>query len=261
LGMKTYAGLLRPVLTQAPFEVSVVGDVDETKVTTLMAQTLGALPPRRASVRQRPDAWFLRVGATDLPTLRAYHQGPATKAAVGAIWPLYVAEPSRRPEEVAIMILGRVFEDALNHRLREDLGLTYGPNVTVKTPDFGDQGLLEVVVETTPADTDKVAAEIQAVANALAAGQVSDAEVETARRPLAALQDKAMRGNAYWAAALVAAPNLKDRTDEIVQVPALLASVTPTDVRKAAADWLKRKPLVILVDPTSAATVTTAAVP
>jgi zinc protease len=249
LHMKDYAQLLQPVLTQAPLEVTIVGDVTEASATELVAQTLGALPARRQGLRDRPDAWFIHYAAGDLPTVRATHEGPADKAVVGAVWPLYVAEPARRREEMALSVLKGVLDDALRHRLREELGLTYGANVSMTTPDFGDQGDLEAYVQTSPADADKVAGEIQAVARRLALGQFSDADVEAARKPLVAAMNQQMGTNLYWAGELSGAETLQDDIDEIRQTPILLAAVTPDEVRKVAMTWLVRKPLVVVVAP------------
>ena len=249
LHMKDYAQLFQPLLTQAPLAVTIVGDVDEASATELVAQTLGALPARPPGLRDRPDAWFIRYPSGALPTVHATHEGPADKAIVGAAWPLYVAEPARRREEMALNVLKGVLDDALRHRLREELGLTYGPEVEMQTPDFGDQGVFEAYVQTSPADAEKVASEIQAVAQHIALGQITDAEVETARKPLLAALTQEMATNRYWAGELSGAEVLQDDIDEIRQVPVLLAQVTPDEVRKAAVTWLARKPLVVVVTP------------
>jgi zinc protease len=247
--MKDYAQLYRPLLTEAPLDATIVGDVDEATATELVAQTLGALPARKPGPRDRPDAWFVRYASGPLPTVHATHEGPADKAIVGAVWPLYVAEPARRREEIALNLLKGVLDDAVRHRLREDLGLTYGPEVIMDSPDFGDQGSMEVYVATSPADAETVAREIKATAQRLALGQFSDADVETARTPLLAGFEKLTLTNKYWAGELSGAPDLQDDIDEIRQMPVLLAAVTPEEVRGAARAWLARKPLVVIVTP------------
>jgi len=251
--MADFARVLKPALTQAPFEVAIVGDVDEATASELVAQTLGALPARTPTPRERPDAWFARYADTELPTVRVTHDGEADKAMAGALWPLYVAEPARRREETALHLLSRVLDNALRHRLREDLGLTYGPSVAMSSPDHGDQATIRVAVETSPADVEMVGRELQATAAKLASGQITDADIEAARTPMAAEIVEAMATNNWWAAELVAAPQLQDSLDEINQTSALLSSVTPDEVRQAARKWLARKPLVVLVTPAAPA--------
>ena len=105
-------------------------------------------PPPRG---RRADTWFLRFPDHDLAPIQATYDGPADKAMVGLTWPLYVATPTRRREEVSLLLLARVFDDALRHRLRQELGKTYGPNVETQMPDYADQGVLQARVETAPA--------------------------------------------------------------------------------------------------------------
>ncbi len=250
--MADFSRVLKPVLTQAPFEIAIVGDVDEATATELAAQTLGALPARAQTDRRRPDAWFAHYSEAELPTVHATHDGEADKAVVGAVWPLYVADPARRREEVALIVMTRVLSDALRHRLREDLGLTYGPSVAMSSPDHGDQATIEAAVETSPADVEMVGREIQATAAKLASGQITDADVEAARKPMVAETEAAMATNIWWSRELVAAPQLQDSLDEINQTSALLSSVTPDEIRQAARSWLTRKPLVVVVTPAGA---------
>src|SRR5262249_20749296 len=123
-----FSRLLWPALTEAPLMVTVVGDVDEAQATRLVAATFGALPPRRERPRERPDAWFLRVPDHPFATVRVSHEGSAEKAVLRIVWPLYVAERSRRREEFALGILAKVLENEVFHRVRQELGKTYSPS-------------------------------------------------------------------------------------------------------------------------------------
>ena len=99
LRMSDFQRLLKPALTQAPLEVTIVGDVDETVATELVGATFGALPPRTDTPRKRGDTQFLRFPAGELPTVHVTHEGPETEAYVGVVWPVYVAVPERRREK------------------------------------------------------------------------------------------------------------------------------------------------------------------
>lgn len=157
---------------------------------------------------------------------------------------------------MALSVLNGVFDDALRHRLREELGLTYGPEVGVTTADLGDQGDLETYVQTSPADADRVADEIQSTARRLAQGGVTDAEIEAARKPLVAALSKKMATNQYWLDELSGADHPQDAIDDIRQRPQLLSAVTPDEVRRAAATWLMRKPIIVVITPAVAKTAT-----
>ncbi|HEX8568890.1 MAG TPA: insulinase family protein, partial [Caulobacteraceae bacterium] len=126
--------MMRPVLREAPLEVTVVGDIDEAKAVDAVARTLGALPRRSGSAARSANPPFLRFPANPPAEIRATHEGAAEKAVAGVIWPLYVAVPERRREEYALQLLGGVFSDALRRRVREALGKSYSPGVGVSMP-------------------------------------------------------------------------------------------------------------------------------
>src|SRR5207245_161911 len=55
--------IFKPAMTQAPMEVTVVGDLDESTAVDAVGRTLGALPARSSAPRARPDTFFLRYPA------------------------------------------------------------------------------------------------------------------------------------------------------------------------------------------------------
>lgn len=252
LHMGDIASLLKPAITQAPLEVTVVGDVGEDTVRTDVADTFGALPPRQSAPRKRDDTLFLRFPDHPLPLVRVTHEGPADQALVGVMWPLYVATPERRREEVALTLLGEVFDNALRHRVRQDLGKSYAPDVGLYSPDHADQAYMQATVLTEPADVDQVLAATRGVARKLAAGDFTDEDVEDARKPILAKLAEEQNSTDRLAAALSGSSIRSDGLDEWREVPKLLATVTPAEIRKAAADWLSHAPLVIEVMPRAA---------
>jgi zinc protease len=81
--------LYRPVLTEAPLEVTLVGDMPEHRMIELVAATFGALPPRTA-VPNPNHAYVMRYGDAR-PHVEAFHEGPVDQAALTALWPLFVS--------------------------------------------------------------------------------------------------------------------------------------------------------------------------
>lgn len=252
LRMDDFARLLKPALTQAPLEITIVGDVDEATASALVADTFGALPPRTGGSRERGDTVFMHFPDGALPTLHATHDGPAEQTLVGCVWPLYVATPERRREELAILILSRVFDAALRHRVRQELGQAYSPEVGIYTPDHADQGYLGAIVMTTPHDADLVLDETQKIAARLARGEFSDADIEDARKPLVAKYAADQNTNERLLSAISGSSVTDEGIDEFRAVPELLGQITPAEVRKAAADWLTRAPMAILIAPSAA---------
>ncbi|HWE45475.1 MAG TPA: insulinase family protein [Caulobacteraceae bacterium] len=245
-----FARLLKGPVTQAPLEVTVVGDIDEATVTKLVGETLGALPARKPADRARNDTRFLVFPQTLPPTVRATHEGPKEKAMVGVVWPLFEADRSKRREEYALNLAARVLSDELRHRVRQELGKTYTPQVTLQAPDRADQAYVVATVETAPGELDAVASEIVKSAQKLAATDGVTADMlERARQPLLTALDAHRQTNAWWLEAMDGSAAdtqvITDATDQ----QRLYREITLDEVRKAAATWLRRPPLVTTVAP------------
>jgi len=248
-----FARLLKPALTSAPVELTIVGDVDEATAIKLVARSFGALAPRPPRNGARADSRFLRVGDRSFPVIRKTYQGPADRAAAQLIWPLYVANASRRAEEYALKLTAAIFDTELRQRIRTELGKSYSPQVATQTPDDADQGILVAQIESNPADVDQLVAETQAVASKIAAGGITAEELEAARRPIIA-QITALRGrNIWWAAAMDGSARNPAITEEAIDMVPLMSSITLDQVKAAAAKWLSRPPIVTIVTPESGA--------
>jgi zinc protease len=249
LRMADFARILKPALTTDPLEVTVVGDVDEKTVLEVVGRTFAALPPRPAVDHTRADTWFLRFPKTAPPIIRTTHGGSKDRALVGVLWPLYVARPERRREEMAVNLLGRILNDALRTRVRVELGKTYSPDVDVSMPDNADQGQMLAMVETSPADVEQVVGEIRKIAQKLAAGDLPDDAIEASRAPLVNAMQGRYQDNAFWASGLNGSALRDPDLADFLSLVTLMRSITPAEVRKAAADWLSSEPIVMIAMP------------
>ena len=236
--------LLRPALTAGPIEVTIVGDIDEAEAIKVVATSFGALPRRAPARPPAGEGPFRRFPAT-LPTIvEARHDGPAEKAAALLMWPLYVATPERRSEEYAITLVAAVFEARLLQRVRFAMGKVYSPTVSSVMPDFADQGYLAAGMEATPADIGEIVAAARTIAAELAAGAITQAEIDTARDPLIAARLQAQNRNEAWAGVLSAALRHPEALDELLQFEQMMRALTLDDVHRAAATWLAGAPMV-----------------
>jgi zinc protease len=258
LTSRDFARVLSPALAEAPIELTIVGDVSEAGALAAVSETFGALPPRRPGKRVRDDAWFFRFPERWPEVIRATHKGDRERAVVLMVWPLYVADPVRRREERALGLLGEVFDSRLRRLVREAKGQTYAPQVSVDMPDFADQGRLTVVVQTSPGEANRVVEEVRQVAAELAAGQGLElADLDAERRAVLDRAASRKRTVNWWRQTLVGSSdndqNLRDQLDW----EAVYRGLTPAEVKKAAADWLTRRPVTVVSVP--AAPTTTAA--
>jgi zinc protease len=243
------ARVLKPALTEAPLELTIVGNVDEAAAVKAVAATFGALPARSNPPPPRPDAWFLRFPVNPPPLISGFHDGPQEKAAVGLVWPLYVAELSRRREELSLKLVALVYQEALLRRIRGDLSKVYSPAADTQMPDLADQGFLLAEVETTPADVDLVRREMADIAAKIGRGEFTDEDLDIARKPYLARLAAAAKTNVWWAEVLDASFSDPAFLPDELQRQATIASIAPAEVRKAAANWLARTPIAIVVTP------------
>jgi zinc protease len=246
-----FARVLKPALTHDPLDVVIVGDVSEETAVKMVAETFGALRSRKAAPAPRPDTWFLRFPKAPAPAVHATVEA-SENAAVGAVWPLYVATPERRREEYALTLLSRILSDALFARVRQTLGKSYTPAVDAPMPDSADQGMLMAVLDSAPADADLVRGEILAAARRLAAGEISQAALERARQPLLADIAVKLKTNALWADALSAAREYPAALDEVRTSAALIGAITLDEVKAAAKTWLSPAPIEMTALPRKA---------
>jgi len=244
-----FARVLKPILTTAPIELTIVGDVDQATATQAIAATFGAIAARPNTPRGKGDPGFLRYPDHPPVMIRVEHDGPTDKAAAAMVWPLYVSTPERRREEYAIKLVASVFDRALRQRIREEMGKTYSPSVASTGPDFGDQGALTVSIEAAPRDLESLIAEAKTIAARLAAGDIAPAMLETARRPLLADMDAIRQSNGWWAGAMGGSAGTPAILREALDYEPLMSALTVDDLKAAAAKWLNRAPIVAVAYP------------
>jgi zinc protease len=244
--------MLKPALLQSPIEVTIVGDITEDMARRAVASTFGALPPRPALPPLPEGPGPFRYFPDPLPApVTTTHEGPADKAAAILAWPLYVATPERRREEYSIHLLRSIFETRLLHQVRVVMGKVYAPDVALDTPDHADQGVLTATLEATPGEIDMLVAAARKVAGELAGGAITAEELDAARTPILARADEALRDNSAWASTIAYAGQDKAALRELTGMRQDLEALTVDDVRRAAATWLARAPMLSRALPAS----------
>jgi predicted Zn-dependent peptidase len=100
------------------------------------------------------------------------------------------------------------------------------------------------VLEPSATDVDQVIAAAKRIAGELASGTVTQAELDAARTPLVAARVQSQKVNEPWASILSLTNRYPVAMYELVRYDEDMAAIGLADVRKAAATWLKREPLV-----------------
>ena len=249
---RTFERLFKPALTTAPLEVTIVGDTTEDRAIDAVARTLAALPARKAQSRANPDTWFLRFPTTAPPVIRTTYESKTEKAVISLTWPLYVAEPKRRREEYALNLLANVMDDAIRHKVREEMGKSYAPSVGMSSPDAADQGQIAALIETDAADAEAVARAARDTAREIADHGVGHEAFEAARKPVIDSAQTRLEDLDWWMGGLDGSAGNPEILREFVDWGPDMNSVTLADVNRSAKLWLAQTPIVVIATPARA---------
>ena len=244
-----FARVLGPPLRNDALEVTIVGDIDEGAATEAVAKTLGALPPRTWRDTRRADAPTVRYPTVEPAQVRTTHDGSPEKATVLATWPLFVWTPEKVREQRTLDLLAAIVQGEAIDDIRQRLGKAYSPQVNVDLDRGGDQGTLAVAIDTAPDATDIVAGELRKIAQKLAGGDITDAMLERARRPV--LDNGATReiSNPWWIAMLDGSWAHPDQIAAAKTWEADYEGITLDEVKAEAKRWLSEDPLMVIAAP------------
>ena len=231
--------VLTPLLGTAPIEIGLVGDVDEAAAIAAVAQSFGAMPTRAASAPAYLDARKASF-RKDRSLIQLTHGGPADQAMVATFWPTTDDHDYRR--EVGMSLLGNVLNLMLTESIREQLGASYGAQVSSSMSDvYTGFGTLSAAAVIAPDKADEVEAVIASAARSLRDTPVSADLLARARNPALESVAKSLRENGYWLGYVDEAQSRADRLDRIRQRKAIYEALTPADLQKLARTYLTEK--------------------
>jgi zinc protease len=234
---EAFKALFSPRLAAGPIEVIVIGDISVDKAIALTASTLGALQPR-APAPASADGRAVSLPAPGAEPVMLSHKGRADQAIAYAEWPTqgFFADPQ---EARTLRVLAQVLENRLVDDLREAAGVTYSPqagaNASLVFPSYG---YVSAVVEIPPGKIADFYGDLTKIAADLRAKDVSDDELERAKKPLVEQLEKARQTNDYWLEQLSGVHDEPRKLDAVRTVVQSLQSVDAAMIRKAAGAYL-----------------------
>lgn len=225
-----------PRLASGPIEVQIFGDLEAVDYRQILANTLGALPPRPTlapASGQRVD--FARhVTAPDI----AYHSGEQGQAAAMTAWPTGGGLANPRDAR-GLEVLAAIFNDRLFDRLRAEQGASYGPVVDSHWPTgFDSGGYLLVGSLLAPKDLDRFYGIARDIAADLVAKPVGADELTRNAVPIREQVARASTGNVYWMFLLEGATRDPRVTAAALSMQDDIAAVTAADVQRLAQQYL-----------------------
>ncbi|HET6526402.1 M16 family metallopeptidase [Sphingopyxis sp.] len=225
-----------PRLASGPIEVQIFGDLETVDYKKILAETLGALPPRKvlAPPSGQKVAFAKHVTEPDI----AYHRGEQGQAAAMTAWPTGGGLASPRDAR-GLEILAAIFNDRLFDRLRAEQGASYGPVVDSHWPTgFDSGGYLLVGSLLAPKDLDRFYAIAKEIAADLVTKPVGADELARNAGPIREQVARASTGNVYWMFLLEGATRDPRVAAAALSIQDDIAAVTAADLQRLARQYL-----------------------
>lgn len=236
---------LTPILSDAPVELTVVGDLDPDEAIDLAARTFGRLPRRRAldphDERRRVKA--LRAGLE----VHATVETKVAKASIFLVIPTSDGlETTRRR---SLVFLGNeVLQDRLRVEIREKLGASYAPASRAQVSAvFPGLGMIVVTVVCDVDAVDSTLAACRKVVADLAQNGVEHEQVERLLEPIQAQLRDGLRTNGYWQAGLAEVGRRAGALDDLRSVEAFYEELPAKELSELAARDLRVDQASVLV--------------
>jgi zinc protease len=225
-----------PRLASGPIEVQIFGDLETVDYKNILAETLGALPPRGTlapPAGQRVD-FAKHVTVPEI----AYHRGEQGQAAAMTAWPTGGGLASPRDAR-GLEVLAAIFNDRLFDRLRAEQGASYGPVVDSHWPTgFDTGGYLLVGSLLAPKDLDRFYGIARDIAADLVAKPVDADELARNAVPIREQVARASTGNVYWMFLLEGATRDPRVTAAALSIQDDISAITSADVQRLARQYL-----------------------
>jgi len=225
-------------LGQGPIDITVVGDVTVADAIAAVGSTFGALPARPAAPTPAPGAEVRRFPAGTAEPVRLIHLGPAEQAMAYIAWPTTDAIGDRT-ESRQLGLLAEVMGLRVTERIREELAITYSPNVGSSSSDvFEGYGSIFASAQVTPENRTTFFTEIDLIAAALRDTPITEDELNRARAPEVERLRRAQAGNEYWLSQLQDVDTDPAAVAEITGHIADLEAATPATLQALAQRYL-----------------------
>ncbi|WOE76095.1 M16 family metallopeptidase [Alterisphingorhabdus coralli] len=241
LNPESFRKTWEPILKQGPIEVMLFGDFDRETAIGYLAQTLGALEPRK-SATPGPDNGIPAMGVDRGKPVVTRHSGDADQAAAVIAWPtsggLDDVRESRQLEILAAMFNNRLFE-----QLREKSGTSYAPQVFSNWPYGHDNGgYVAAITQLAPSGIALFEEIAKSIASDLAQNPVDLDELSRAVEPLSQRIRRAATGNQFWMWQLEGATRDRRRIRAVRTLLSDYTDTSPLEMQLLAQKYLADAP-------------------
>ncbi|NKM23106.1 insulinase family protein, partial [Rhizobium laguerreae] len=230
-----FEALFRPVVSNGPIDITIVGDVTVDDAIRLTAETFGALPPRPEAAPSN-DCGDVRFPAANKTPVLQTHSGRADIAAAALGVP--VGDFSDLPRSFTAKIATQIFQNRLIDQFRIAEGASYALRGVVDlSREVAGYGYAYFFVETEPEKVPRFYAVVEEIATDLRSHDVSPDELARAREPIVETLKHRQQSNEYWIEYLHHAQTDSRRLDRIRDNLSGYGKVTAGDIRVFAATY------------------------
>ena len=184
---------IKPILTQAPLEMSLVGDFDLETVIALAQQYLGGLPARRSEA--------LHGGSGPVfPTGRQHRVDVGTQIDKALLVMAFLTDDAHDIHRTRrLNVLADVFSDRLREEIREKRGAAYSPGAySWPSRAYPGFGLFLAYLPVAPGEVAPVLAAVQDIARQITVEGIRAPELQRALEPTLTGIREQLRQNRYW---------------------------------------------------------------
>ncbi len=241
LGARTFDEMraaLEAAFASGAVEVGVVGDVEVDAAIDAVAESFGALAQRAAEPPTLEDARVVRFPEPTAEQVVLGHRGEKDRALALVYWP---GVDGSDVERTRVLTLAKeVLQLKLTERVREKDGASYSPSAFASFSDVSPgYGYIGVSLDVEPDLVEGYFEAVDEIVESMAAGDVTEDEIERARRPLLADIEQAGESNRYWLRVVSIAQTKPQVLDDHRTRRAGFAAITRTDVIEAAQRYFR----------------------
>ncbi len=226
---------VRPAISQAPLEVSVVGDFDTQAIRELVSRYFGNLPARTR------EAGTVRSGLPTFPagkTLAASIHTRLPKGLTVVAYPTADMWDIKRTRRLAV--LAEVLSERLRLGIREKLGAAYS-TAAFNRPGraYKGYGVLIIYVQVAPEKVTAIRDAVHRIVQSVVTTGISEDELKRALEPTVSGIKDIRRRNSYWLNTVMA----RSRTHPIQlqwsrEILADYTSITLPEIEAVAREYL-----------------------
>jgi zinc protease len=247
LTMRDAQRWLDALISDAPIEVSIVGDIDRETAFELARTYLGSLDDREKMAGATLAFDRPSPPATDIAsTVEIDTQTPAAGVVAG----FFASDADNLRDTRLLQLASRTISTRMIKRIREELRLVYSISAAVRPAETWEGfGLMFAGSATDPQNAEQLADEILALFDEFAEGGQTPDEFAQAQAQIAKTLGEALEEPSYWAVQLSQLDKRDRDLDDLVGALDAYAGFTADDVLETFATYHQRPKMRVIVTP------------